>query len=223
MMNIMISKEIKRMEIEINKLSKVIKNRIILNDINMSLHSGFIYSFIGMNGSGKTMLMRILCGLVRISDGEILYNHQKVDLFAKLPYKVGAIIEKPEFFENMSAYDNLLLLSKINHQIGSQEIIEAINKVGLNPNDSRKVKMYSLGMKQRLGIAQAIMENPEILILDEPMNALDEEGVQLVYDLLKEQKKLGKLIIISSHNKNDIKILSDQIFYFSNQTVSQYD
>ena len=207
------------MKIELKNISKVIKNRIILQNVNMEMESGHIYAFVGTNGSGKTMLMRILCGLVYASEGKVICDDQEVNFHKRVPYSLGVIIEKPEFFNEMDAQENLMTLANLNHKISKEEVTKAIEKVGLNASDIKKVGEYSLGMRQRLGIAQAIMENPDVFILDEPTGGLDEDGVQLIYDILKEEKAKGKLIIISSHQKEDIKELSDVIYLFKNQTV----
>lgn len=207
------------MKIELNNISKIIKNRIILQNINMKMESGHIYAFVGTNGSGKTMLMRILCGLVYASSGTVTCDGKEINFHKQVPYSLGVIIEKPEFFNEMDALENLMTLARLNHKIKEEDVIAAIEKVGLNATDIKKVGEYSLGMRQRLGIAQAIMENPDVLILDEPTGALDEDGIQLMYKILEEEKSKGKLIIISSHQKEDIKKLSDVIYLFKNQTV----
>lgn len=207
------------MKIELNQISKVIKNRIILQNINMQMESGHIYAFVGTNGSGKTMLMRILCGLVYASSGSVICDGKEVNFHKKAPYSLGVIIEKPEFFNEMDALENLMILANLNHKIKEEDVIAAIKKVGLNAADIKKVGEYSLGMRQRLGIAQAIMENPDVLVLDEPTGGLDEDGLELIYNILKGEREKGKLIIISSHQKEDIKTLSDVIYVFRNQTV----
>lgn len=211
------------MKIILEKISKVIKSHIILQNVNMELESGNIYGFVGINGSGKTMLMRILTGLVSYTDGQLFVDGKPVDRNRELYYHMGVIIEQPEFFNDMTGKENLEMLASLKNRIGEEEIIQAMNRVDLDPFYSKKVKEYSLGMKQRLGIAQAIMENPDVYILDEVTNGLDDEGVQMLHSILREEKKKGKLIIISSHNKQDINVLCDYVYLFKNQTVMLYE
>ena len=211
------------MNIIMKDISKVIKKNIILRNINLNMIGGKIYGLIGTNGSGKTMLMRILAGLIRPSEGEIIVNGHKVEYGKKLYFDMGVIIEKPEFFNDLTGMENLEMLAKLKGKIGKDEMIDAMNRVQLDPNNEKKVKEYSLGMRQRLGIAQAIMEDPEVLILDEVTNALDEEGIKMVYEVLNEEKKKGKIIIISSHNRIDIDTLCDEIYLVKNQSIQVGD
>lgn len=189
----------------------------------MELESGHIYGFVGANGSGKTMLMRILTGLISFTEGEFYVDERSVQFGNEIYYDMGVIIEKPEFFNELTGLENLEMLAKLKNIISREEMIDSLNKVGLDPYNPKKVKEYSLGMKQRLGIAQAIMENPDILILDEVTNGLDEEGIAMVYEILSQEKEKGKLIIISSHYKQDIESLCDRIFLIKNQTAQEYD
>ncbi len=211
------------MNIIMKDISKVIKKNIILRDINLNMKSGKIYGLIGTNGSGKTMLMRLLAGLIRPSEGEIIVNGHRVEYGKKLYFDMGVIIEKPEFFNDLTGMENLEMLAKLKGKIGKDEMIDAMNRVQLDPHNEKKVKEYSLGMRQRLGIAQAIMEDPEVLILDEVTNALDEEGIKMVYEVLNEEKKKGKIIIISSHNRIDIDTLCDEIYLVKNQSLQVGD
>ena len=211
------------MNIIMKDISKVIKKNIILRNINLNMKSGKIYGLIGTNGSGKTMLMRLLAGLIRPSEGEIIVNGHKVEYGKKLYFDMGVIIEKPEFFNDLTGMENLEMLAKLKGKIGKDEMIDAMNRVQLDPHNEKKVKEYSLGMRQRLGIAQAIMEDPEVLILDEVTNALDEEGIKMVYEVLNEEKKKGKIIIISSHNRIDIDTLCDEIYLVKNQSLQVGD
>lgn len=211
------------MNIIMKDISKVIKKNIILRNINLNMIGGKIYGLIGTNGSGKTMLMRILAGLIRPSEGEIIVNGHRVEYGKKLYFDMGVIIEKPEFFNDLTGMENLEMLAKLKGKIGKDEMIDAMNRVQLDPNNEKKVKEYSLGMRQRLGIAQAIMEDPEVLILDEVTNALDEEGIKMVYEVLNEEKKKGKIIIISSHNRIDIDTLCDEIYLVKNQSLQVGD
>ncbi len=211
------------MNIIMKDISKVIKKNIILRNINLNMIGGKIYGLIGTNGSGKTMLMRLLAGLIRPSEGEIIVNGHRVEYGKKLYFDMGVIIEKPEFFNDLTGMENLEMLAKLKGKIGRDEMIDAMNRVQLDPNNEKKVKEYSLGMRQRLGIAQAIMEDPEVLILDEVTNALDEEGIKMVYEVLNEEKKKGKIIIISSHNRIDIDTLCDEIYLVKNQSIQVGD
>jgi ABC-2 type transport system ATP-binding protein len=211
------------MNVKMENISKVIKKNIILRDINLNMKSGKIYGLIGTNGSGKTMLMRLLAGLIRPSEGEIIVNGHRVEYGKKLYFDMGVIIEKPEFFNDLTGMENLEMLAKLKGKIGRDEMIDAMNRVQLDPHNEKKVKEYSLGMRQRLGIAQAIMEDPEVLILDEVTNALDEEGIKMVYEVLNEEKKKGKIIIISSHNRIDIDTLCDEIYLVKNQSLQVGD
>ncbi len=211
------------MKIRLKNIGKKIKHNIILKDINMELESGHIYGFVGTNGSGKTMLMRILTGLISFTEGEFYVDERSVQFGNEIYYDMGVIIEKPEFFNELTGLENLEMLAKLKNIISREEMIDSLNKVGLDPYNPKKVKEYSLGMKQRLGIAQAIMENPDILILDEVTNGLDEEGIAMVYEILSQEKEKEKLIIISSHYKQDIESLCDRIFLIKNQTAQEYD
>lgn len=211
------------MKIRLKNIGKKIKHNIILKDINMELESGHIYGFVGTNGSGKTMLMRILTGLISFTEGEFYVDERSVQFGNEIYYDMGVIIEKPEFFNELTGLENLEMLAKLKNIISREEMIDSLNKVGLDPYNPKKVKEYSLGMKQRLGIAQAIMENPDILILDEVTNGLDEEGIAMVYEILSQEKEKGKLIIISSHYKQDIESLCDRIFLIKNQTAQEYN
>ncbi|SDW30943.1 ABC-2 type transport system ATP-binding protein [Kandleria vitulina] len=211
------------MNIIMKDISKVIKKNIILRNINLNMIGGKIYGLIGTNGSGKTMLMRLLAGLIRPSEGEIIVNGHRVEYGKKLYFDMGVIIEKPEFFNDLTGMENLEMLAKLKGKIGRDEMIDAMNRVQLDPNNEKKVKEYSLGMRQRLGIAQAIMEDPEVLILDEVTNALDEEGIKMVYEVLNEEKRKGKIIIISSHNRIDIDTLCDEIYLVKNQSLQVGD
>lgn len=149
--------------------------------------------------------MRILCGLVYASEGKVICDGQEVNFHKRVPYSLGVIIEKPEFFNEMDAQENLMTLARLNHKIGIQEVSQAIEKVGLSASDTKKVGEYSLGMRQRLGIAQAVMESPDVIILDEPTSGLDEDGVQLIYHILKEEKAKWKLLLYHLIKKKILK------------------
>lgn len=200
--------------VQIKDLHKRINDTVILDNINLELKKGIIYGIVGKNGSGKSMLFKAICGLIRPTEGEIFVFDKPIHK-GNLPENVGLIIETPGFLPQYSAFKNLKMLASINNIINYDEIKKVIALVGLNPEDKRPVKKFSLGMKQRLGIAQAIMEKPKLLILDEPMNGLDEEGVELVRGILLELKKQSVTIIMASHNKEDIEVLCDYVYSMS--------
>lgn len=199
------------MNVEIKNYSKVIKGKSILDHINYNFTEGKIYGLYGRNGSGKTMLMRAIAGLIYPTEGEIIIDGKQLHKDISFPPSMGVIIENMELMPQYDAYTNLKLLSKIKKEATDEDIKEALDKVGLADVGKKKVRAYSLGMKQKLSIAQAIFEKPELLLLDEPTNALDEESVKEVRNLLLELKKQGALIIIASHNKEDINYLADVI------------
>lgn len=199
------------MKIDIKDYTKVIKKKTILDNVNISFESGKIYGLHGRNGSGKTMLLRAICGLILPTSGEVSIDGKVIGKDIEFPESVGIIIENMTMLTDYSAFDNLKILSKIKKIATDEDIRNALELVGLDPNDKKKVKAFSLGMKQKLNIAQAIMEKPKLLLLDEPTNALDEEAVNDVRRLLLEMKEQGVLIIIASHNKEDLEVLCDDL------------
>mgnify|MGYP002105256598 FL=1 len=203
-------------EIIIENLSKTIKNNKILDNVNLTFESGHVYGLVGRNGSGKTMLLRAICGLIFPDSGKVIIDGKQLHMDISFPESCGIIIENTDLLPNFSAFDNLKMLSEIKNTANDNMIKSAIKSVGLDPDSKKKVKTFSLGMKQRLSIAQALFEDPDILLLDEPTNALDEDGVNDVRRILLEQKKKNKLIIIASHNKEDISLLSDTVISVSN-------
>lgn len=203
-------------EIIIENLSKTIKNNKILDNVNLTFESGHVYGLVGRNGSGKTMLLRAICGLIFPDSGKVIIDGKQLHKDISFPKSCGIIIENTDLLPNFSAFDNLKMLSEIKNTANDNMIKSAIKSVGLDPDSKKKVKTFSLGMKQRLSIAQALFEDPDILLLDEPTNALDEDGVNDVRRILLEQKKKNKLIIIASHNKEDISLLSDTVISVSN-------
>lgn len=205
--------------IKIKNLSKKIKNNIVLDNINIELDKGKIYGFRGINGSGKTMLFRSICGLITPTEGEIIIDNKILHKDIDFPESVGALIENPGFLPNYSGKQNLKLLGDIRDIITNEDIEKAMALVGLDPNDSRKFKQYSLGMKQKLGIAQVLMENPDLILLDEPTNALDEESVKNILDIIKKEKIKGKTILIASHDKSSLEEISDYIFKVENGKI----
>lgn len=200
------------MKLIAENVSKNIRNKEILKNINLSMESGNIYGFVGKNGSGKTMLFRALSGLMNISSGEIRLDNKILHKDMRILPNLGLIIENAGLYPELTGVDNLKLLAKINHKIGIDEIKNAIKRVGLEPDDKRPFRKYSLGMKQRIIIAQAIMEKPDILMLDEPTNALDNDGIAEIRHIIMEEKERGALILIASHNREDIDLLADKVF-----------
>ncbi len=197
--------------IKIEKVSKIYGENTVLSSINMEFEQGKVHGLIGRNGSGKTMLMKCICGLVPVSSGQILINGKVLKKEIDVPKNIGVIIETPGFLPSYSAYKNLKFLADIQGKITKQDIYNSIKKVGLDPRNRKAVGKYSLGMRQRLGLAQAIMENPDILILDEPMSGLDKEGVSDMRNYILKIKEEGKTILIASHYSEDIEVLCDTV------------
>ncbi len=198
--------------IEVDGFTKIISKTVVLDNISLSLEQGKIYGFKGKNGSGKTMLMRAICGLILPTKGSVDINGEILGQTISFPRSVGALIENPGFIANYTGYKNLKILADIQRKIDDQVIINTLNDVGLDPNDKKKYKKYSLGMKQKLGIAAAIMESPQIIILDEPINALDEGSTIQIRSILQQRKADGALIIVSCHDREELEFLSDEIF-----------
>ena len=197
--------------IEVQNAVKRFRDQVVLKNVSISFEKGKIHGIVGRNGSGKTVLFKCICGLMHPEEGVILVNGKRVGRDVDMPEGIGAIIEAPGFLPNYSGYKNLRFLANIRRKIGKEEILNVLKTVGLDPESRKHVGKYSLGMRQRLGIAQAIMEDPEILILDEPMNGLDNAGVQDIRALLLELKAQGKTILLASHNHEDIAALCDTV------------
>lgn len=200
------------MNIKISHVSKIIKNNPVIKDISMELQSGAVYGFKGINGSGKTMLMRLISGLIRPSQGEISMNGKILGKDISFPNSIGVFLENPAFLDAYSGFNNLKLLASIKSVASDEDIRNTLLRVGLDPDSNKKYKKYSLGMKQRLGIAAAIMEKPEIVILDEPTNSLDEDGVNLVKHIVRNEKERGALVVVSCHDEEILKGMSDEVF-----------
>ena len=197
--------------IEITSLNLTLTKTEILKNINLTFEKGKIHGLIGRNGSGKTMLMKCICGFVKPTNGEIKVNGEIVGKDCDFTKNMGIIIETPGFIPYYSGYKNLKLLADLNKKADKDKIRETMKKVGLDPDLKRHVRKYSLGMRQRLGLAQAIMEDPEILILDEPFNGLDKDGVKDMRTYLLDLKEQGKTILIASHNSEDISVLCNTV------------
>lgn len=198
--------------ITVKNVTMKFKGQVVLNDISIDFEMGKIYGIIGRNGSGKTVLLKCICGLLLPTSGTVTVNDKIIGKDVDFPENTGFIIENPAFLQNYSALKNLKYLASIKGKIDEQTIRTFIKLVGLNPDDKKAVGKYSLGMRQRLGIAQALMENPDIIILDEPMNALDNVGVDEIRQVILKMRDRGKLIIIASHIREDIELLCDNVY-----------
>lgn len=198
------------MVIELKNVTKQIRGTTVLDDVNLTLESGRVYGLKGKNGSGKTMLMRAISGLIN-TEGEVIIDGEKLGKDTAFPRSIGMLIENPAFISGYTGMKNLQVLASMQNRIGDAEIRETLEKIGLDPDDKRTYRKYSLGMKQRLGIAAAVMEKPDVVILDEPINALDEGGANQVREILKEQKERGAVCIIACHDLDELKFLSDEI------------
>lgn len=197
--------------IRIESLYKKFGAATVVRDVTVSFEQGKIHGIIGRNGSGKTVLFKCICGFVPISSGKIYVRNQQIGKDIDIPPNIGLLIESPGFLPAYSAYNNLKFLAKLQNKIEKEQICDTIRFVGLNPEDKKHVGKYSLGMRQRLGLAQAMMEDPDILILDEPMNGLDKHGVQEIRNCLMHLREQGKTILLASHNPQDIELLCDTV------------
>lgn len=200
------------MKIEVKKVSKSFKDIDILDNVNLTFESGKIYGLIGTNGSGKTVLLKMLCAFYEPTSGEILFDGRNIIAEQEFPPSTRALIEKPTFLPDLSGRDNLKLLAAIQNNIGDNEIDETLKTVGLIDAADKLFHKYSLGMKQKLGIAQVLMEDPDIMIFDEPFNGLDDKSAKNIRNILLNEKKKGKLIIIATHIKDDVDKLCDIVY-----------
>ena len=207
------------MYLELKDIKKDIHKKNILHDINCRMEGGKVDGLKGKNGCGKTMLMRVISGLIKPTSGKVCIDGKVLWENMTFPDSIGILIENPSFIERYTGYENLKMLAGIKGLIGKEEICEAIAKVGLDPKDKKKYRKYSLGMKQKLGIACAVMEHPDIIILDEPINAIDQAGVILVRNILEELKEEGKIIIIACHDTEEMEILADEIYEMEDGTI----
>lgn len=209
--------------IEIKHVTKRYEKNEVLKDVSLTCESGKIYGLIGRNGSGKTLLLKCICGLVIPTSGEVYVWGQSVGKDIDFPENIGFIIESPGFLLQESGLNNLKHLASIRGKIGLQEIRESMNTVGLDPDLKLQVGKYSMGMRQRLGIAQAIMEKPDLLILDEPMNGLDNQGVADIRAVLRSLKEKGVTIVLASHFKEDIAYLCDEVYQMDAGVISKQE
>ena len=206
--------------IEVRNVNLTLQKNPILNEININFERGKIHGLIGRNGSGKTMLMKCICGFIKPTSGTVFVDGKQIGKDCDFPKNMGIIIETPGFIPYYSGYKNLKLLADLRRKITGNDIKTVMKKVGLDPELKRHVRKYSLGMRQRLGLAQAIMENPDLLILDEPMNGLDKDGVKDMREYLLDLKSQGKTILIASHSAEDIDVLCDTVCEMDKGTMA---
>ncbi len=205
------------MKIELRNITKKFDKVEVIKNTNIVFEEGHIYGLYGRNGSGKSVLMKLICGFYIPTTGKILYNDKNINMEKEYPENLRAVIEKPTFFPDLTGYENLKLLAKIQNKITDKEILETLDLVNLTNEKDKKYSKYSLGMKQKLAIAQALMENPKILILDEPFNGIEDASVEKISNYLKSQK--DKLIIFSTHIKEDLNNLADIIYRIDEGTI----
>ena len=203
------------MKIEITNLKKVIKGTIVLDDINYTFSGGRIYGLCGKNGCGKTMLMRLIAGLIYPSSGTIRIKDKVLGKDISFPESVGMLIENPSFLNDYTGKQNLEMLAGLQKNVAKAEVRRVLEQVGLDPDDKRKFYKYSLGMRQRLGIAAAIMGSPELILLDEPINAIDTDGVQEIRAIIRGLSAENRIIIVASHDKSEMDYLADEKIYMS--------
>lgn len=207
--------------VEIKHYTKKLNEKIILTNINLCLDAGKIYGFYGQNGSGKSMLFRAIAGLILPTEGTVEVYGKKIGEEISFPESLGLIIESVGFWPYYTGFENLKLLASIQRLVSDDAIKQTITRVGLNPDDKRTYSKYSLGMKQRLGIAQAIMEKPNLILLDEPTNALDESGIKQVRTIIQEEANRGACILIASHNKEDLTLLCHRFFLMNDGSLRE--
>ena len=209
------------MKLEVKNVSKRFRDVEVLKDVNITFESGKIYGFIGRNGSGKSVFLKILCSFYKPNTGEVLFDNINYSSNNSFPPDTRALIEKPTFFPDLTGFENLKLLANIQNKISDNEINDTLEKVNLIHEKDKKYKEYSLGMKQKLGIAQVLMENPSVMIFDELFNGIEDDTVDKIRNILLELKNQNKIIIVTSHIKEDIDILSDEVYKFNNGNVER--
>ena len=205
--------------IQIENMSKKIRDRVVLDGIDYTFRDGMTYGLKGINGSGKTMLMRVVSGLIYPTEGRVLVDGKELGKDVSFPESIGILIENPVFLDAYTGFGNLKLLASLNDRAGDEDIREILQKVGLDPDDTRKYRKYSLGMKQRLGIAAALMEKPKILLLDEPFNALDTDGVARFSKLIREEQERGTLILLACHEEGKLEEFADVVLHMEDGRI----
>lgn len=210
--------------IKIENVIKKFKDDVVINDITLSFDVGKIYGIVGRNASGKSVLFKTICGFLEPDSGKVIIDN--IDIYKEkcFPKDTAALIEKPSFIDELTGYENLMLLAKMKNKISKDEIQNIINIVGISEKDQKKpYKRYSVGTKQKLGIAQVLMEDDKILIFDEPFSGLDDKTVKVIRELILKEKEKGKLILLSSHIKEDIDILCDIVYKIDSGKVKLYE
>lgn len=209
------------MILNLEHVNKTIKKALVLDDVTITLEGGHIYGLKGPNGSGKTMLMRVMAGLIRPTSGRVFVDGRQLGRDMDFPPSIGLLLENPSFLPNHTGLKNLELLAGIQHRVTGTEVRQTLQDVGLNPDDPRTFRKYSLGMKQRLGIAAAIMEQPDLILVDEPTNALDDKGIEQICTLLRQERDRGALLVLSCHDASILEELSDEIFHICDGKVER--
>ncbi len=200
------------MKLELKNITKKFRENVVIEDVNVTLESGNIYGLVGRNGSGKSVLLKIICGFYSPTKGKVILDGVDYSTKNAFPKNTRALIEKPNFLPDLTGYENLLLLASIQNKIGKQEILDVMEKLNMKTEIHKKYSKYSLGTKQKLGIAQVLMEDPDVMILDEPFNGVEKDTAKEIRELLLEEKQKGKLIIIATHMKEDIDTLADVVY-----------
>ena len=211
------------MNIKVDNVTKIIKKVKVLDHVSLEFESGEITGLKGINGPGKTMIMRIISGLIRPTEGKVFINGRELKKEMDFPESIGVLIDSPAFLAGYSAYDNLRYMASVKNKVSGEEIKDLLKKVELADAGKKKYKDFSLGMKQRLGIAAAIMEHPDIILIDEPTNALDSKGVEMVKCILQQEKERGALIVLTCHDYSVLKELSDSIYFIEEGRVVGYE
>lgn len=209
------------MEIVLDHVSKKIKDNLVLDGLDLTFEAGLVYGLKGYNGSGKTMLLRLLCGLIYPTSGHVYIDGKELGKDMDYPPSVGLLIENPAFLENFSALKNLQMIASLNGRLSDAQLRECLEIVGLKDSMHTKYKKFSLGMKQRLGIAAAVMEEPGLLVLDEPTNALDTDGIRMVARLIKQMKRKNRIIVVASHEMDFLQDVADVVFDIENGRIRQ--
>lgn len=209
------------MYLELENISKKIKNDVVLQNISLCMDTNRIYGIQGKNGCGKSMLMRVICGLVLPTAGSVKINGERLGEKVSFPPSAGVLIEHPGFVDSYSGLDNLKMLASIQQKVGEKEIEETLIRVGLKENMNKKYKKYSLGMKEKLGIAAAIMEKPDLIILDEPTNGLDEASEEILWQIIREEKERGALLLIACHDREMLENIADEVWIMDRGRIKE--